>query len=93
MLQLERRKYYKVKSGQTAEEIARAFHVSVWSLIKENALKGEVCEGQILKICERYGNAYFAQAGQSKRLLCGSEENYRKNNGTDILYIGMRVIL
>ncbi len=93
MLELERKKYYKVKRGQTAEMIAKAFHVSVWLLVKENNLTNEVREGQIIKISERYGNAYFVQAGQDKKLLCGSDENYLKNNGTDILYIGMRVIL
>ena len=93
MLKLEKRKFYKVKKGQTVREIARAFGVAERVLIKENDLLGEVWEGQILKLPNCCGNAYTAREGDSKALLCGSEERYREKNGTDALYLGMRVIL
>ena len=90
---MERVQYYKVKSGQTLCEIAEFFSLSPSLLIEENALKDEVYAGQILKIPSEFGNAYIVQAGDTKQLLCGSEENYRKKNGTDVFYIGMRVII
>jgi LysM repeat protein len=93
MLQLEIPKYYKVKKGQTIEEIAQAFQVSAYLLVKENGLKSQPFAGQMLKIPAYRGNVYTARAGDSKALLCGSEDRYEKVNGTDILYIGMRVIL
>lgn len=93
MLKVEIPKYYKVKSGQTIEEIAKAFGVSAYLLAKENELNKQPCAGQMLKIPTARGNSYLVRAGDSKKLLCGSEERYKKINGTDILYIGMRIIL
>lgn len=93
MLRLEIPRYYKVKKGQTIEEIAKAFQLSAYLLVKENALKSEPFAGQMLKIPTQRGNVYTAKAGDNKALLCGSAERYEKVNGTDILYIGMRVIL
>ena len=93
MLKTEKWHYYQVKKGQTLREIADYFSVSEFLLVKENGLMEEVWAGQILRIPEERGNVYFVQAGDTKRLLCGSEEEYIKKNGTDIFYIGMRVIL
>ena len=93
MLKIEKRRFYKVKKGQTVAKIARFFCVSERALVKENALNKEVEEGQILRIPEARGNLYTVRAGDTKRLLCGSAENYKKKNGTDVFYIGMRVIL
>ncbi|MBQ8322479.1 MAG: LysM peptidoglycan-binding domain-containing protein [Clostridia bacterium] len=93
MLKLEVRNYYKVKRGQSLREIASAFCVAERLLILENGLTEEVREGQLLRIPAERGNAYVAQCGQDKALLCGSGENFRRKNGTDTLYPGMRVIL
>ena len=93
MLKIERRKFYQVKAGQDLRAIAEHFSVSEWLLSKENGLEREPIIGTVLKIPEESGNAYIVQAGDRKELLCGSAENYRKKNGTDVFYIGMRVIL
>ena len=93
MLQIEIPILYQVKTGQTLHEIARAFCVSEFLLAKENELKNEPCAGQILRIPKSVGNVYFAQENESKALLCGSEERFQKQNGTECLYPGMRVIL
>ena len=93
MLKIKCVKFYKVKGGQTIEEIAAAFSVSAWLLVKENHLTTQPYAGQILTLPAERGNAYTAQAGESKALLCGSEENFIKKNGTDVVYPGMRVIL
>ena len=90
---MERVKYYKVKSGQTLRDVAEAFSVAEGRLVEINGLQEEIWAGLVLKIPEEMGNAYIVQAGDTKELLCGSEENYRKKNGTDNFYIGMRVIL
>lgn len=93
MLQFAYKRIHKTQEGQTLKEIARAYCVSEFLLAKRNDLRKEPTLGQILYIPEERGNAYVVQAGDTKALLCGSEENYRKKNGTDILYIGMRIIL
>ena len=83
--------FYQVKRGQTLQEIAEYFSVSERLIVKENGLSVPPCAGQILRIPKARGNAYTVQAGDTKALLCGSEENYEKMNGTDIFYIGMQV--
>lgn len=93
MLKLVSMDYYKVKQGQTIKEIAAVFSVSPYLLAKENRLECEPFCGQILKIPSQTGHRYTVQAGDSKRLLSGSEENYREKNGTDVFYIGMEIIL
>ena len=91
MLKFETTRYYKIKEGQTLREIAAAFSVAERLLVKENGLTAEPKTGQILKIPFERGNGYTVRAGDTKALLCGSEENYAKKNGTDIFYIGMFV--
>lgn len=93
MLKTEKCQYYKVKEGQTLLGIAEYFSVSEWLLVKENDLKAPPHAGQILVIPRETGNRYTVRAGDTKELLCGSEENYLRKNGTDVFYIGMRVIL
>ena len=93
MLKLEIPQFYKVQAGQSVREIALAFSVSEYLLIKENRLVKEVEKGQILVIPKTRGNSYTVKAGDTKTLLCGSEENYQKRNGTSVFYPGMRVIL
>ena len=93
MLKVEIPKFYQVKKGQSLEEIASVFCVSEFLLAKENELSSEPFAGQILRIPSERGNAYFVQENEGKTLLCGSEENFMKRNGTGCLYLGMRVIL
>lgn len=83
--------FYQVKRGQTLQEIAEYFSVSERLIVKANGLSAPPCAGQILYIPKACGNAYTVQAGDTKALLCGNEENYEKMNGTDIFYIGMQV--
>ena len=93
MLKMELVKYYIVKEGQTAREIARYFSVSPYLLAQCNGLEKEPDKGSILQIPTQRGNLYVVKEGDTKTLLCGSVEEYRKKNGTDIFYIGMQVIL
>lgn len=93
MLTLKRPQFYKVKAGQTLQEIADNFHLPATLIIQENALTQPPQAGEILYLPNAKGNLYTAQAGDSKRLLCGSDENYKIRNGTDILYPTMRVFL
>ena len=93
MLKSVQTQYYKVKEGQHLKEIAEYFSVSPYLLAKINALKEEPSSGQILKIPVQKGNLYTVKEGDSKALLCGSVEAFEKKNGTDVFYIGMRVVL
>ena len=93
MLKSVQTQYYKVKEGQRLKEIAEYFSVSPYLLAKRNGLESEPPAGSILEIPTERGNCYVVREGDSKALLCGSAESYTKKNGTDIFYIGMRVIL
>ena len=93
MLKLEIPEFYKVQAGQTLKQIASVFSVSERLLIKENKLTEEVKKGQILRIPTERGNLYTVREGDTKSLLCGSEENYEKRNGTSVFYPGMKVVL
>ncbi len=93
MLKTEFVKYYQAREGQTLEEIAKYFSVSPYLLAAENKLTEGVRGGQVLVLPSERGNLYTVREGDTKVLLCGSEENFRRKNGTDIFYIGMRVIL
>ncbi len=93
MLKTERVNYYKVKKGQRLEEIAMYFSVSPYLLAKQNGLTERPYVGQILTIPEERGNRYVVQEGDSKTLLCGSEENYARLNGTDVFFVGMKIIV
>ena len=73
------------------EEIADYFSVSERLLAQKNGLTKAPFAGQILTIPTERGNAYTVQEGDTKALLCGSEENFYRKNGTDAFYIGMRV--
>ena len=92
MLKIASVKFHKVVAGQTVKEIAAAYHVGVFALVKENGLTEEVVDGQVLRLPKERGNGYTVKAGDSKGLLCGTKEGYEKCNGT-FLYPGMRVIL
>ena len=92
MLELENKKFHKVSYGETLEKISSVYCLPVREIVKENSLTGEVWTGQVLVLPEPKGNLYVAQAGESKRLLCGSEENYEKKNGK-VLYPGLKVWL
>ena len=91
MLKVKRKKFHKVKSGQTVAQISEFYKIPARLLVKENGLSAEPFEGQILYLPPTQGNYYTAQAGDSKDLLCGSKENYQRKNGTDILYPEMKV--
>lgn len=93
MLKTEQVKYYKVKEGQTVKGIAEYFSISPYLLAKCNGLTEEPPAGSILEIPTLRGNYYTVQEGDTKELLCGSVENYREKNGTDVFYIGMRIVL
>ena len=93
MLKTKREKYYRVKEGQTLQEIAEYFSVSPYLLAKRNGLEDMPAEGCLLEIPAERGDYYIVREGDSKLLLCGGAENYRRKNGTDVFYIGMRIIL
>ena len=93
MLKTESFDYYKIKEGQTLRSVAEYFSVSEYLLARINGMKTPIFQGQILKIPEERGNAYVVREGDTKELLCGSAENYARKNGTDVFYIGMRIIL
>ncbi len=93
MLKTKQVKFHKVEKGQTLCEIAKAYSVSESLLARENRLSAPPKVGQILALPTERGNAYLVKEGDTKALLSGSENAFLKKNGTDVFYIGMRVIL
>lgn len=92
MLKTLRQNPYKVKKGQTLLSLSQELSTTPYALVAENGLTEELFEGQLLQLPPP-ANLYTVQAGDTKTLVCGSEENYRNKNGTDVFYIGMRILL
>ena len=75
------------------ESVAKAYSLSPRLLAKENGLKEPPFVGQVLRIPDERGNTYTVREGDTKSLLCGSDENFARKNGGDAFYIGMRAVL
>ena len=93
MLKTENAKYHKVRQGQSVKAIARYYSCAERLIVRENSLRGEPFEGQILKIPAARGDLYTALDGEGRTLLCGSKEKYEEKNGTSLLYPGMEILL
>lgn len=91
MLKISIPRFYKVRKNQTLRAVAEAFSVPETRIAADNNLHGEIEEGQILVLPQDKGNLYVVRAGDTKELLCGSKENYRRKNGTDAFYPGMKI--
>lgn len=85
--------WYRVKRGQTISTIAKTFRLPPRLLAACNGLEGEAEEGQVLSVPAVEGNLYVVRGGESKALLCGSEEAFEQKNKTACLYIGQTVLL
>ena len=85
--------YYRVKKGQTLLEIAQTFLLPPRVLAFSNNLSKDPQEGAVLYIPPRCGNLYTVRGGESKRLLCGSDENFEKINCTKLLYPAQIILI
>lgn len=92
MLKRSDEKLYKVHPGETLEQLAARFGVTAYQIVAENRLNAPLYAGQVLLLPKSTG-VYTVQAGDTKALVCGSDEVYRTKNGTDVFYPGMRVRL
>lgn len=92
-LSLDRKSYYRVKRGQTVSSIAAVYGCPPRVLAALNGLKEEVREGQVLLLPEKKYDLYTVRGGESKALLCGSEEKFAKKNMTKRLYPFQTVFL
>lgn len=84
---------YRVKKGQTLSDIAKTFSRPARLVAAVNGLTEEVREGELIVIPETEGNLYTVRGGESKALLCGSEERFAERNKTDCLYPTQTVLL
>lgn len=85
--------YYRVKKGQTLSDVAQTFYLPPRVLAFSNNLTQEPQEGAILYIPQRCGNLYTVRGGESKKLLCGSDENFEKLNCTRLLYPAQIILI
>ena len=90
---LSRPELYRVKHGQTLTDTAACFRVPLPLLCRSNNLSAEPEEGEILRLPPAGGDLYRVQGGESRTLLCGSEESFFARNGTRALYPSQRVYL
>ena len=84
---------YRVKKGQTLQDVATAFSRPARLIAAFNNLTEEVREGEIIFIPETEGNLYTVRGGENKTLLCGSQEAFQKKNGTNCLYPTQKILL
>lgn len=85
-LELLKVELYRVKRGQTLTCVARTFGVPPRVLAAENGLQEELREGQYIKIPPNSHHLYEVRGGESRKLLCGSDERFLKLNKTECLY-------
>ncbi len=92
-LELEQKTYYRLKKGQSLADVANAYGVPPRVLAAFNELKEEPREGRVLELPAERRNLYVVRGGESKAMLCGSDENFEERNRTKLLYIGQIVWL
>lgn len=92
-MQIYRMEFYRVKKGQKLCDVSKAFGVPSRLLAFCNGLKGEIREGQILRLPPLSGNLYTVRGGESKTLLCGTAEAFEEKNGTKHLYPTQTIFL
>ncbi len=92
-LELEQKTYYRLKRGQSLSDVARVYGIPPRVLAAVNGLKEEPWEGCVLQIPAERRNLYTVRGGESKAMLCGSDENFAERNKTQCLYIGQTVWL
>ncbi len=85
-LELVNHTLYRVRRGQSAEEIACAFGVPPAVLAAENGLSAQPEEGQLLRIPAADCHLYRVQGGDSMSGLCGSRARFLAHNRCDALY-------
>lgn len=92
-LSLVRKRYYRVKRGQTVYAIAKTFGLTAKVLAAHNGLTEEVRGGEVLEIPAIRRNLYTVRGGESKSLLCGSPEQFEERNATKLFYPGQEILL
>ena len=72
--------------------LAKEYSTTEYAIIVRNGLTEELYEGQLIFLPEPL-NVYVVQPSDTKALLCGSDENYFRKNGTHVFYPAMRVLI
>ena len=89
--------FYRVEKGDCVLSVAGRFNVPPTSVIKLNALCGEIAEGDILYIEEIEGNVYTVQPFDTLESV-GEKfkvppEKISEVNGVDYLFYGLKIII
>lgn len=87
--------FYRVKRGDTAIGVAEKFSVSVFGLIKDNALVGEIRAGDIL-VVRRPEKLYAVKPFDSARRVAekfgiGESELLMANGGVPYVFYGLKI--
>lgn len=89
--------FYRVNSGDSVLALAAKFSVPPALLIKDNNLKGEIQEGDVLFICGARGNVYPVQPFDTLSSVAARfnvpEEQLTELNGVDYIFYGLNLLI
>lgn len=89
--------FYRVNGGDSVLSLAAKFHVPPAVIVKENNLKEEIREGDVLFICGARGNAYTVQPFDTIESVAArfnvEEERLKELNGVDYIFYGLEVLI
>jgi spore germination protein YaaH len=89
--------FYRVNKGETVQSVAKKFNVSPISIIKDNGLKEEIEQGDVLCICRGKQKIYFAGPTDTVSTIAEkfsvSEEKIRIDNPVPYVFYGLGVII
>jgi len=89
--------FYRVDKSDTISSISAKFSLPISVVLKDNNLKSEVCEGDLLVINAREGRRYTVKALEDfcdiAKAFNVDEKRLVEINCTPYVYVGMTILL
>jgi hypothetical protein len=87
--------FYRVKKGDSINSIFFNYNLPIFRFIKENNLKDEVYEGQIVVINKTQGKTYLVAPHENVKTVAKKlgvlESEIIEKNKTDYLFYGLKI--
>ena len=88
--------FYRVKKGETLFSVCHEFSIPVMKVIKDNALKEEIREGDILYLEMDGKNTYMVEPMDDyesvSKKLCVDKNYLKEKNSLPYLFYGINII-
>jgi len=88
--------FYRVKKGETLFGVCHKFPIPVMKVIKDNALKEEIREGDILYLEMDGKNTYMVEPMDDyesvSKKLCVDQNYLKEKNSLPYLFYGINII-